>query len=109
MRAARSARALMTTNNVCVLAATRRGHQFLVADRNEDEGGAIAVRAIKRLAPHLEVRPVTNLGEAESQLAQQSVATVFVASGLDSRTPGETIRWLAQKIAGAVIIALLGA
>ena len=87
MRATRSARALMTTNNVCVLVAIRCGHQLLVADRNEDEG-AIAVRAIKRLAPQLEVRPVTNLAEAESQLARQSVATVFVASGLDSRTPG---------------------
>src|SRR5688500_12794874 len=104
MRATRSA--LMTTNNVHVLAGGRRVSQFLVADRNQGER-EIAVRAIKRLSPHLEVRPVTRLAEAESALAQQAVATVFVASGLDDRTHEETIRWFARKTQDATVIALL--
>lgn len=96
----------MTTNSVHVLAGGRRVSQFLVADRNQGER-EIAVRAIKRLSPHLEVRPVTSLAEAESALAQQAVATVFVASGLDDRTHEETIRWFARKTQDTTIIALL--
>jgi hypothetical protein len=85
----------MTTNNVHVLAGSRRASLLLVADRSQDEG-AIAARAIKRLSPHLEVRSVTSLAEAESVLMDEPVATIFVASGLDGRTHLETIRWFAR-------------
>jgi DNA-binding NarL/FixJ family response regulator len=50
---------------------------------------------------------VTSLAEAESALAQQAVATVFVASGLDDRTHEETIRWFARKTQDTTVIALL--
>jgi DNA-binding NarL/FixJ family response regulator len=96
----------MTTNNVHVLAGGRRVSQLLVADRNQGEC-EIAVRAIKRLPPHLEVRPVTNLAEAENARAQQAVVTVFVASGLDDRTHEETIRWFLCNAPETIIIALL--
>ena len=106
MRATRSATALMTTNNVHVLAGGRRVSQLLVADRSQGES-AIAVRAIKRLSPHLEVRPVTSLAEAERVLTNGRVATVFVASGLDDRTHGQTIRWFADNAGDTIVIALL--
>jgi hypothetical protein len=96
----------MTTNNVHVLTGGRRVSRLLVADRSPDEG-AIAVRAIKRLSPHLEVRSVTSLAEAESVLAREPVATIFVASGLDGRTHSETIRWFADKVGDTAVIALL--
>jgi hypothetical protein len=103
MRAPRSATALMTTNNVHVLADGRRVSQLLVADRSQGES-AIAVRAIKRLSPHLEVRPVTSLAEAERVLTNGRVATVFVASGLDDRTHGQTIRWFADNAGDTIVI-----
>jgi CheY-like chemotaxis protein len=96
----------MTTNNVHVLARGRRASQVLVADRSQD-AGAIAVRAIQRLSPHLEVRSVTSLAEAESVLAGEPVATIFVGSGLDGRTHPQMIRWFADKVGDTVIIALL--
>ena len=40
-------------------------------------------------------------------LAREPVATIFVASGLDSRTHAQTIRWFAGKGGSMVIIALL--
>ena len=106
MRAIRSARALMTTNNTHHLAGSRRVSLLLVADRNQGER-EIVVRAIKRHSPQLEVRPVTSLAEAETALARQPAATVFVASGLDDRTHEETIRWLARNTRYANVIALL--
>ena len=96
----------MTINNVHALTGDRRVSKVLVADRSESEG-AIAVRAIQRLSPHLEVRSVSSLAEAESVLAHELVATIFVASGLDDRTHAQTIRCLAEKVGAAVIIALL--
>ena len=66
-----------------------------------------AARAIQRLSPHLEVRSVTTLAEAESVLAREPVATIFVASGLDSQTHAQTIRWFADKAGDAPVIALL--
>ena len=106
MRATPSARALMTNNDVHVLAGGRRVSQVLIADRGHGEG-AIAARAIRRLSPHLEVRPVTSLAEAESVLACEPVATIFVASGLDSQTHPQTIRWFVDKTDDAPVIALL--
>ena len=106
MRAIRSARALMTTNNVHLLASGRRASQLLLADRDRGES-AIAVRAINRHSPHLEVRPVTSLTEAECALAQQPVSTVFVASGLDDRTHEETIRWFVSNARDTLVVALL--
>ena len=96
----------MITNNVHVLAGGRRASLLLVADRSQDEG-AIAARAIKRLSPHTEVRSVTSLVEAESVLMHEPVATIFVGSGLDSRTHAQTIRWFADKAGKTVVIALL--
>jgi DNA-binding response OmpR family regulator len=96
----------MTTNNVHHLAGSRRVSLLLVADRNEGEG-EIVVRAIKRRSPHLEVRPVTSLAEAETALARQPVATVLVASGLDDRTHEETIRWCVCNARDTIVIALL--
>jgi hypothetical protein len=101
-----SARALMTTNNVQFLTAGRRVSQLLVADRSQVEG-AIAARAIQRLNPHHEVRSVASLVEAESVLARTPVATIFVASGLDSQTHAQTIRWFADKAGDLTTIALL--
>ena len=96
----------MTTNNVHVLAGGQRVRQVLVADRSQHEG-AIAVRAIRRLSPHLEVRPVASLAEAESVLAHEPVPAVFVASGLDGLTHPQTIRWFADKAGDTAVIALL--
>jgi DNA-binding response OmpR family regulator len=96
----------MTTKHVHIVAGGRRRAQTLVADRNRGEG-EIAVRAIQRLSPQLEVQPVVSLDEAESALAGESVATVFVASGLDERTHWQTIRWFAGRAGSAVVIALL--
>jgi DNA-binding NarL/FixJ family response regulator len=106
MRATPSARALMTTNNVQFLTAGRRVSQLLVADRSPVEG-AIAARAIQRLNPHHEVRSVASLVEAESLLARAPVATIFVASGLDSQTHAQTIRWFADNAGDSTTIALL--
>ena len=96
----------MTTNNIHVLTGGRRVSQLLIADRSQGEG-AIAARAIQRLSPHLEVRSVTTLAEAESVLAREPVATIFVASGLHSQTHAQTIRWFSDKAGDAVVIALL--
>jgi CheY-like chemotaxis protein len=105
MRAARSARPLMTINNVRMLASRRRITQLVLAERSQSDC-AIAVRAIRRLLPDLEVRPVMNLAEAESLLTGTRPATVVVASGLDDRTSLQTIRWFARKTCGIVIAML---
>ena len=86
----------MTTNNVHVLARGRHVTQLVLAERSQTES-AIAVRAIRRLLPDLEVRPVMNLAAAESVLAGTRLATALVASGLDDRTCLQTIRWFASK------------
>jgi DNA-binding NarL/FixJ family response regulator len=96
----------MRINNVHVLAVGRRVSQLLIADRSEVES-AIAVRAIKRLSPQLEIRSVSSLTEAENELARQPLATVFVASGLDDWSHGETISWFARSAPDTVVIALL--
>jgi DNA-binding NarL/FixJ family response regulator len=96
----------MTTNNVHVLAGSRRASLLLVADRSRDEG-AILARAIKRRSPHLKVRSVTSMAEAESVLMHEPVATIFVGSDLDGRTHAQTIRWFADKAGKTVIVALL--
>jgi DNA-binding response OmpR family regulator len=96
----------MTTNNVHVLASGRSAAQLVLADRSQADS-AIAVRAIRRLFPDLEVRPVMNLAEAESVLTGGRLpAAVVVASGLDDRTCLQTIRWFAQKTCGVVIAML---
>ena len=105
MRAARSARALMTTNNVHVLASGRSVAQLVLADRSQVDS-AIAVRAIRRVFPDLEVRPVMNLAEAESVLTCTRLATALVGSGLDSKTCFQTIRWFASKRRGIVVAML---
>ena len=105
MRAARSARPLMTINNVRMLASRRRITQLVLAEHSQSHR-AIAVRAIRRLLPDLEVRPVINLAEAESLLTGKWPAAVVVASGLDDRTCLQTIRWFAQKTCGIVIAML---
>jgi DNA-binding NarL/FixJ family response regulator len=106
MRATRSARALMTTNDVHVLGGGRRVGRVLVADRSQGES-AIAVRAIQRLLPQLEVRSVASFAEASRVLEREPVATIFVASGLDGRTHPQTIRWFADMVGDTVVIALL--
>jgi CheY-like chemotaxis protein len=105
MRAARSARPLMIIGNVRMLASRRRITQLVLAERSQSDC-AIAVRAIGRPLPDLEVRPVMNLAEAESVLTCARLATILVASGLDDRTFLQTIRWFAQKTCGVVIAML---
>ena len=95
----------MTINNVHVLASGRRVTQLVLAERSPTES-MIAVRAIRRLLPDLEVRPVMNLAEAESVLTSTRLVTVLVASGLDDRTFSQTIRWFARKTCGIVIAML---
>ena len=50
---------------------------------------------------------MTSLAEAETALARQPVATVFVASGLDDRTHEGTIRWFSRNTQDTNVIALL--
>jgi CheY-like chemotaxis protein len=95
----------MTTNNIHVLASSRPAAQLVLADRSQADS-VIAVRAIRRLLPDLEVRPVTNLAEAESVLTCRRLAITLVASGLDGRTCLETIRWFARKRCGIVVAVL---
>jgi CheY-like chemotaxis protein len=95
----------MTINNVRMLASRRRITQLVLAERSQSDC-AIAVRAIRRLLPDLEVRPVTSLVEAESVLTCARLAPVLVASGLDDRTFLRTIRWFARKTCGIVIAML---
>ena len=76
-----------------------------LADRSQVDA-AIAVRAIRRLFPDLEVRPVMNLAEAESVLTCARLATALVASGLDGKTCLQTIRWFASKRRGIVVAML---
>jgi CheY-like chemotaxis protein len=96
----------MTINNVHVLASGRPAAQLVLADRSQADS-AIALRAIRRLFPDLEVRPVTNLAEAESVLTRTRLAAALVASGLDGKTCAETIRWFASKGRGLVVVAML--
>ena len=105
MRAARSACALMTTNNVHVLASGRPAAPLVLVDRSQADS-AIAIRAIRRLFSDLEIRPVTNLAEAESVLTWIRLATALVASGLDGKTCLQTIRWFASKRRGIVVAML---
>jgi DNA-binding response OmpR family regulator len=95
----------MTINDVHVLASGRRVRQLVLADRSQTDS-AIAVRAIRRLFPDLEVRPVMNLAEAESVLTGTRLTAAVIASGLDDRTCLQTIRWFARK-RGGFVIALL--
>jgi hypothetical protein len=95
----------MTINDVHVLASGRRVRQLVLADRSQTDS-AIAVRAIRRLFPDLEVRPVMNLAEAEGVLTCRRPATALVASGLDASTCLQTIRWFAHKRRGIVVAML---
>jgi DNA-binding NarL/FixJ family response regulator len=95
----------MTINNVHVLASGRPAAQLVLADRSQADS-AIAVRAIRRLFPDLEVRPVQNLAEAESVLTCSRLATALVASGLDGQTCEQTIRWFARRRRGIVVAML---
>ena len=95
----------MTTNNVHVLASGRPSAQLVFADRSQSDG-AIAARAVRRLFPDLEVRPVTNLAEAESVLTSRRPVGVLVASGLDGKTYSDTIRWFADRTQGIVVAML---
>jgi DNA-binding NarL/FixJ family response regulator len=105
MRAAWSAMALMRINDVHVLATGRRVRQVVLADRSHNDS-AIAVRAVRRLFPDLEVRPVMNLAAAESVLTGTRLAAALVASGLDGKTCIQTIRWFARKRRGIVVAML---
>lgn len=95
----------MTTNNVYVLASGRSAAQLVLADRSQAES-AIAVRAIRRLFPDREVRPVAELAEAEHVLTCARLATAVVASGLDGRSCLETISWFAHQKRGIVVAML---
>jgi hypothetical protein len=86
----------MTINNVHALAGGHPAAQLVLADRSQADS-TIAVRAIGRLYPDLEVRPVTNLAEAKRALIGARRATALVASGLDGQTCLETIRWFAAR------------
>ena len=78
MRAAWSAWPLMTINNIHVLAGGRLAAQLVLADRSQADS-TIAGRAIGRLYPDLQVRPVTNLAEAKRVLIRTRRATALVA------------------------------
>ena len=95
----------MISNNVHVLASGRPAAQLILADRSQTDS-AIAVRAIRRLFSDLEVRPVTNLAEAERVLACTRRATTLVASALDGKTCQQTIRWFARQRRGVVVAML---
>ena len=95
----------MTTNNIHVLASSRPAAQLVLAERSQADS-AIAARAIRRLFPDLEVRPVTNLAEAERALACTRAATTLVASALDGKTCEQTIRWFARQRRGIVVAML---
>jgi DNA-binding NarL/FixJ family response regulator len=95
----------MTINNVHVLAGGHPAAQLVLADRSQADS-AIAVRAIGRLYPDLEVRPVANLAEAKRVLMGTRRATALVASGLDGKTCLETIRWFARQGHGIVVAML---
>ena len=84
----------MTTNNVHVLASARRAAQLVLADCSQADR-AIAVKAIRRLFPDREVRPVTSLAEAESVLTRTRLATALIGSALDGMTWLQTVRWFA--------------
>jgi DNA-binding response OmpR family regulator len=95
----------MTINNIHVLAGGRLAAQLVLADRSQADS-TIAVRAIGRLYPDLQVRPVTNLAEAKRVLIRTRRATALVASGLDGKTCLETIRWFARQGCGPVVAML---
>lgn len=95
----------MITNNIHVLASSRPAAQLVLAERSQADS-AIAARAIRRLFPDLEVRPVTNLAEAERVLACTRAATTLVASALDGKTCEQTIRWFARQRRGVVVAML---
>jgi CheY-like chemotaxis protein len=94
----------MTTNNVHFLVSDRAA-QLVLAERSRADS-AIAVRAITRLFPDREVRPVTSLAEANNVLTGMRLAIALVASGLDGRTCLQTIRWFVRKRRGSVIAIL---
>jgi DNA-binding NarL/FixJ family response regulator len=108
MRAIRSARALMTTNNIRVLSRQKPPSRLLLADGDPTES-AIALRAITRLRSRssLEIWSATTLADAANILAQEPIETVLAGSGLDGGTLPQTIRWFAQNAPDAAIIALL--
>ena len=95
----------MTTNNIHVLASGGPAAQLVLADSSQADS-TIAVRAIRRLFPDLEVRQVTNLAEAESVLTRARRTTALVASGLDGKTCAQTIRWFARQRRGIVVAML---
>jgi hypothetical protein len=95
----------MTINNIYVLAGGLAAAQLVLADRSHADR-AIAVRAIERLYPDLEVRPVTNLAEAKRVLMCTRRATALVGSGLGGKTCLDTIRWFARQGHGIVIAML---
>ena len=95
----------MTINNIHVLAGGRLAAQLVLADRSQADS-TIAARAIGRLYPDLEVRPVTNLAEAKRALICTRRATALVASGLDGKTCVETIRWFGRQGRGIVVAML---
>jgi DNA-binding NarL/FixJ family response regulator len=106
MRAIRSASALMTTNNIHVLAGKKPASRILFADHDPNES-AIAIRAIKRRCASLEIWSVAALADAAEVLARERIDTVLAGSGLDGRTLPQTIRWFARNGPGAAIVALL--
>jgi hypothetical protein len=96
MRAIRSARALMTTNNLHVLARAKPMSRLLIADHDPSES-AIAIRAIERRCPRLKICAVTTLAAAAKILAQERIETILAGSGLDGWTLAKTIDWFARK------------
>ena len=71
----------MTINILHTLTGGRRIMQLIVAERSPTEN-MIAVRAIRRPNPDLEVRPVMNLAEARAVLGGARPPAALVASGL---------------------------
>jgi CheY-like chemotaxis protein len=96
---------LMTINNIHVLTGGHPAAQLVLADRSQADS-TIAVRAIGRLYPDLEVRPVTNLAGAKRVLIGTRRVIALVASGLDGKTCLETIRWFARLEHGTVVAML---
>jgi DNA-binding NarL/FixJ family response regulator len=95
----------MTTNNIHVLASSRPAAQLVLAECSQADS-TIALRAIRRLFPDLDVRQVTNLAEAERALACTRAATTLVASALDGKTCAQTICWFARQRRGIVVAML---